>query len=235
MRLVSKLLPRQWRRLLKSSELLSEAYGHRLSIKQNRCVDRLGNPIPWYTYPAIEYLQGLDFSTSQVLEFGSGASSLWWARRAKSVLSVEHDATWFSKVKQNQPANLTIKLEETADQYVIAGSNTDTRYDVIVIDGVHRHRCAQAIGSLIADSHLIVLDNSDWHPLTAQFLREELNLLQVDFHGFGPINNYTWTTSVLFSRNYQITPAQGRLPIYSAGAIHQVAEGQQADEQAKTS
>lgn len=235
MRLVSKLIPSKWRRVLTSSTLLADAYGHRQSIKQKRCVDGQGNSIPWYTYPAIEYLQGLDFTTSRVLEFGSGASSFWWARLAKSVLSVEHDATWFGHVKNDQPPNLTIKLAESADEYVTAGISANDRYEVVVIDGVHRHRCAQALPSLIADACLIVLDNSDWHPLTAKFLREELDLLQVDFHGFGPINPYTWTTSVFFSRNYQVTPARGRLPVYSVGALHKVAEDQQGDEQVKPS
>jgi len=227
MRLASKLLPKKIRKLLKSSVILSEAYGHRMSINQNRCVDRHGNPIPWYTYPAIEYLQSLDFKTSRVLEYGSGASSIWWAGLADSVLSVEHDATWFDEVQQKQVPNLTIKLAQSEDDYVAAGVGPGTTFQVVIIDGVHRHRCAQQLKQIIASECLVVLDNSDWHPQTAKLLREELDLLQVDFHGFGPINPYTWTTSVFFTRNFKVTPSQGRLPAYSTAALQHLAPGQQ--------
>ena len=43
---------------------------------------------------------------------------------------------------------------------------------------------------------MLVLDNSDWYPNTVRFLQEKLGWMQIDFHGYGPINNYTWTTSI---------------------------------------
>lgn len=43
---------------------------------------------------------------------------------------------------------------------------------------------------------MLILDNSDWYPKSVAFLREKLRWMQTDFHGFGPINNYTWTTSI---------------------------------------
>ena len=46
---------------------------------------------------------------------------------------------------------------------------------------------------------MVILDNSDWYPKTVQFLQEKLDWFQVDFHGFGPINNYTWTTSIFIN------------------------------------
>lgn len=79
--------------------------------------------------------------------------------------------------------------------------------------GRDRHRGVQALPSVIADARPIVLDHSDWHPLTAKFLCKDLDLLQVDFHGFGPINPDAWTAAVFFSRNYPTTPARGRLPV----------------------
>lgn len=234
MRIVSKLVPtklrmllKKPRKLLRSVTILSESYGHRMSINQNRCIDRHGNPIPWYTYPAIEYLQSLDFTTARVLEYGSGASSLWWAALADSVLAVEHDAGWYNQVQQHQVPNLTIKLAQSVDDYVTAGAGSGEPFQVVIIDGIHRHRCAQQLKQIIANECLIVLDNSDWHPQTAKLLREDLDLLQVDFHGFGPINPYTSTTSIFFTRNFKVTPSQGRLPIYSAGALQQLAADQQ--------
>jgi hypothetical protein len=50
-----------------------------------------GTPLPWYTYPAIDFLTQRDFSGKNVLEFGGGQSTLWWSARARSVLTIEED------------------------------------------------------------------------------------------------------------------------------------------------
>lgn len=221
MRLVRKLLPGWIDKSLTSSWRLLHAYGQRASFARGRCVDGAGNPIPWYTYPALEYVASLDFAEQSVLEFGSGASSLWWAQRARSVVSVEHDRRWLESTLPQAPANLELTLATDEDSYVGAGSGR--RFDVVVIDGIHRAKCARTIGPRMADGALVILDNSDWHPKTAAWLRESYDLVQVDFHGFGPINAYTWTTSLFFSRTFRPRPRSDRLPAYSAAALKQLA------------
>lgn len=61
--------------------------------------DKLNLPerIPWYTYPMLEFLENLDFSQDSVFEYGSGASSIYWARKAKYVQSVEHDCHYYDE------------------------------------------------------------------------------------------------------------------------------------------
>lgn len=56
-----------------------------------------------------------------ILEFGSGASSSWWAERSKSVTSIEHDKEWFEIVKKRKSDNLEILFAETEQQYISAG------------------------------------------------------------------------------------------------------------------
>jgi hypothetical protein len=207
---------------------LSEEYALRKSIRLGKCIDKEGNETPWYTFPAIEYLKSLDFSKCRVLEFGSGASSIWWANRSKSVMAIEHSKDWFDKISTTAKENLTTVLAESELEYLSAFAGKT--FDVIVIDGVHRHRCAEIVSDALTSNGLVILDNSDWHPEAARILRERSNLLQVDFHGFGPINGYTWTTSLFFSRGFVCTPLTDRLPSYSAGAIRQLANGQQTSE-----
>ena len=59
------------------------------SMNEKVCLDRDGNPIPWYTYPAIEYLSQFDYSQKKIFEFGTGYSSMYWAKRAQKVISIE--------------------------------------------------------------------------------------------------------------------------------------------------
>lgn len=66
--------------------ILASQYGQWRSARERMAVDTLGTAIPWYTYPAIEYLKSFDFKECDVFEFGSGNSSLYWSSRARSVI-----------------------------------------------------------------------------------------------------------------------------------------------------
>ncbi|MGB4924558.1 MAG: class I SAM-dependent methyltransferase [Candidatus Nitrotoga sp.] len=223
-RILRRIIPENFRKVFRNFGILSEDYGQRKSISTWKWIDKEGNAIPWYTYPTIEYLVSLDFSGSKILEFGSGASSIWWARRAESVLAVEHNKEWFATSARNIVANLKIILAESKSDYLVAA--TGGKFDVVIIDGIHRHRCAETVSDILAADGLVILDNSDWHPETAKYLREKHDFLQVDFHGFGPINNYTWTTSLFFSRSFLCRPSSARLPGYSIGALKLLADDQ---------
>lgn len=46
---------------------------------------------------------------------------------------------------------------------------------------------------------MLILDNADWYPKSVEFIQDNFCWMQVDFHGFGPINDYTWTTSIFIN------------------------------------
>ena len=50
--------------------------------------------VAWYAYPLLEFIEGLDFSRDTVFEYGSGSSSVYWAKKAKNLFSVEHDESF---------------------------------------------------------------------------------------------------------------------------------------------
>src|SRR6187399_2329614 len=54
------------------------------SLRSDEPVDASGERLPWFTYPAIEYLAAFDFSDRVLFEYGSGQSTLYWAKRFKS-------------------------------------------------------------------------------------------------------------------------------------------------------
>lgn len=126
------------------------------------------------------------------------------------VVTVEHDYDWYMEIKPKlaEYTNVLFYLKTQKEEYINAILECPLdNFDVIVIDGKWRSDCAKVIDSKLnrEDGFIIILDNSDWYPETTKFLREKLDLIQVDFHGFGPINAYTWTTTVFFSRNFNFT------------------------------
>lgn len=204
--------------------LLNKFYGHDLTKRQQKPVDKSGAALPWYTYPAIEFISQFDFNEKNIFEWGSGNSSVYFSKRAKKVTSIEHDIEWYKIVlPQIQPNQ--ILQQTTLEQYPSAISAFNEKYDVIVIDGQRRFDCARACVPFLKENGMIILDNSDWFYLSAAYLRKKMNLLQVDFHGFGPINDYTWTTSVFFTKKFNFPLLKNRQPNNpSGGVFHDEAE-----------
>lgn len=178
------------------------------SIDEKLCLDRDGNPIPWYTYPAIEYLSQFDYASKKIFEFGCGYSSAFWAARAQKVTSIEDKETWFAKWQQEFNAeNLEIRLRDEGEQYENAIFEDGEKYDVIVVDGKRREKCATVAVKALVDGGIIILDDSDRINTSEEYRKavsalKAADLIQVDFYGFCPMNCYTKTTSVFLSRNF---------------------------------
>lgn len=186
------------RQLDKLLTIIEMDYGHRESFLRKRPINKSGSSLPWLTYPAIEYLNQLDFKKKVIFEWGCGEGSLYWASRANSVISVEHDRKWYNLMRKRLGKKNKIFLFEDRKRYAKAIETVKQRFDVIVIDGEFRSSCADYATKYIKPTGIIILDNSDWFIKAAEVLREK-GLLQVDFSGFGPINYYTWTTSIFFT------------------------------------
>lgn len=183
-----------------------------------KSIDRSGSPVPWFSYPAIEYLEGLDLSSYDVLEYGSGYSTVYWSRQAKSVIAIENNAAWAGQMRPQLGPNARIQLIESESGYATAISEMDGRFDLIVIDGLDRMQCVRQALPKLRGGGIIILDDADRYPDITKLLREH-HLLQVDFAGFNPINTYTKTTSFFFHRDFQPKPRNKILPLHSWGYL----------------
>ena len=71
---------------------------------------------------------------------------------------------------------------------------------------------------------MIILDDSDRINTSLEYFNavknlREANLLQVDFYGFCPMNNYTKATSIFFSRDFDFASLYTVQPINGLGNI----------------
>lgn len=217
------LLPHPIAATLSNYRTLSVRYGQYRSIRQQRPIDAQGSPIPWYTYPAIEYLKQFDFSQKTAFEFGTGNSTLFWASRCKRVVAVEDNPQWYDELRPSIPHNVELLLAKGDREYVSYIESLATDVDIIVIDGSHREECAHAALSKLAHSGFIILDNSDWYCGACRTLRDA-GLLQIDMSGFGPMNGYTFTTSLFFRRDAEMIPLGDSQPHPSLAAIPSTSE-----------
>jgi hypothetical protein len=60
----------------------------------NLFVPPIASGLPWFTFSAIEFLETWIKSHHEIFEYGCGGSTLFFAQRARSVASVEHNGKW---------------------------------------------------------------------------------------------------------------------------------------------
>lgn len=192
--------------------LYEREYGFSRSFEEWDSCDADGSPIPWMTYPSIYYLSQLDFSDANIFEWGCGSSSLFFAKRCRSLISVESNLDWYDHVAKQQLANQTLLLK-SAEDYAISILDNDEDFDVISVDGdiFRRLECAYHSLGKLKPGGLLIIDNSDWLEHTCAFLRE-LGYTQIDFAGPGPINNYMWCTSIFFKGYIALPNVNARRP-----------------------
>lgn len=204
--------------------LWQDEFAYEKTLEEQACFDKNGNPIPWYTYPATEYLSQFDYSDKSIFEYGCGFSSLFWAQRARQVISIEDNPAWFEKWQQLTRNNLTFRLETDLDAYVHSIFDNEKKYDIIAIDGKRRAACAHAATQALKDGGFIILDDSDRVNNSNEYVDavhtlKKHNLLQVDFYGFSPMDNFTKATSVFFSRDFNFSTLNAKQPANGIGNL----------------
>ena len=182
-------------------------YGWLRAWWNGKPVDAQGEPLPWLTYPAIDFLSQFDFSKASVFEWGSGFSTLWWAKRACAITTVESNPAWLPYIRTLLPASVEL-IEKPfrrgcpEPELEALLNHPRSEHDVIVIDnhGPFRWRCAEVAVEHLAEGGMIILDNGDQCLKACEVLRSP-GLIEIDFSGFVPGNGYAQTTCV-FLRGY---------------------------------
>jgi len=195
------------------------SYGWLKTMKEKKCLNAKGEPIPWFTYPAIDFLAQFDYSDKEVFEYGSGYSTLFWSKRAKNVVAVESYKEWYEKIKQEVGSNVSMLLSSNDRHEYAEQIEKYGLFDIIVIDGIGESRvlCAELAKKHLRKGGMIILDNSDLWIKSAGVLRKESGLIQIDFTGFLPIISNASSTSIFISRDFDFKHLLDHQPHKSVG------------------
>ena len=140
--------------------------------------------VPWWTYGAIDeverWLAGRDGDV-RAFEWGSGASTIWLARRVASVQSVEHHRQFGAMIQEQLTAwpNATLDIVEPVpsespaissakeghggldfSDYVDHIDAVGGTFGLIVVDGRARQACLTAALPHLEPGGIIVFDNT---------------------------------------------------------------------------
>lgn len=146
--------------------------------------DMVRMDMAWWSYPAMQRVDEFlsDRPEARIFEYGAGASTLWLAKRAAQVDSVEHDTGWAESVRgmlADSPGNVKLHAVPptgaTPDTVVRSGrvGHTDLDFgdyvstidevggpfDLIVVDGRARVDAFRRSLDHLADGGVVVFDN----------------------------------------------------------------------------
>lgn len=154
--------------------------------------DMIGLDVPWWTYSVIDYLKSYLETCKHpinVFEWGSGASTIWLAKRVDKVITIEHDPKWHAIIRPflspyphvhsilKEPDRLLV--DGTFESSKVPGANFkpyveaihpySDKFDIIVIDGRARSACLQVCLPYLKNDGIIVFDNSNRHEYQQAF------------------------------------------------------------------
>jgi predicted O-methyltransferase YrrM len=116
--------------------------------------------MPWIAYNAIERLERLLQPDWDIVEFGSGMSTSWYAARVGSVHSIESDPVWYMRLVDTLPSNVRYELRDL-ETYPSLADHENRSLDMAIIDGNLRSACVRAVIPKIRARGWIFLDNAD--------------------------------------------------------------------------
>jgi hypothetical protein len=137
---------------------------------------------PWLAPDAIVWLEQHLCPDMRGFEWGSGRSTLWFAKRLASLTSIESDAAWCQQVTHmvresgltnvdlrhiplEHPDALTYAFDYSplpANPAAILGF-PDASFDIVVVDGWYRPVCARAALLKLKPGGILLIDNTDWN------------------------------------------------------------------------
>ena len=186
------------------------SYGHKgylaaigwfTAFDTQQAVDAEGLPLPWVTYSFIDFIKTRLNKELSIFEYGSGNSTLFYAKHVKRVVSVEHDEAWFNKiVKEKAPnAEMIFTHLEKNGEYSQKAKLLGEKFDIIIVDGRDRVNCCIHSVEALTANGVLVLDDSerDFYNearihLTAKGFKE------LSFSGISPGMFYYKATSIFY-------------------------------------
>jgi len=127
--------------------------------------------VPWLTRQAVEMLEGRLKPTDIGLEWGSGRSTVWLARRVAHLTSIEHNDRWYKRIKKMLSdkgidnvellfAALEAKGKGLPEYIRIAAEQQKASFDFVIVDGRLRDQCTEIALQLIKPGGILIIDDA---------------------------------------------------------------------------
>lgn len=178
--------------------------GYVKSILEEKIVDDEGE-LPWLSYGVIDILKSRTNEYMTIFEYGSGNSTIWWSKKVKKIISVEHDRKWYEILKNSKKYNLQNLIYaplDNSDEYETAILKNDNLYDIIIIDGRRRVKCSKICLKALKCNGVIIWDDSfrSYYKEGFEMLKEN-GFKEFIIKGIGPMGSGVRQTSIFYRQD----------------------------------
>lgn len=104
---------------------------------------------PAMSEETVKFIESIITRDMRILEFGSGGSTIWFAKRAKKVISFEHQKDWYLAVKErlNKRGHNNVSLNLRPRYLYKMKPRIYGRFDIILVDPKARNKDNEIIQS----------------------------------------------------------------------------------------
>ena len=171
---------------------------------------------PWIVPESLRFLEGIIQPDWAVWEWGSGGSTIWFARNCKFTYSVEHGQKWFhwtrKRLQKEQlmhkarlicvPGDKETRVDQPFRYYANVIHDYIMQYellDLVFVDGEASSRgwCVGNAVKYLRPGGWLVLDNSDWYRGAHTPDWERFDFVAKDLKWIGQKGTFNWHTSLL--------------------------------------
>jgi hypothetical protein len=174
------------------------------SKREGKPVNEDGREVPWMNYPVIRFLEDRFRKDFQLFEFGSGYSTLFYARLVQRVTSLEHDEEWLRAVRKIVPENVTLIFweQDINGEYCQVINSTGQKYDVVIVDGIDRVKCIKQSIEALTSRGVILLDDSQREDYREGIdYAKEKGFRALDFEGLKPTGHEVSRATIFYCRD----------------------------------
>lgn len=174
------------------------------SLKQGYPCGADRSEIPWMNYPTVTILKERLNKDLTLFEFGSGYSTLFYAKLVGVVISVEHDKSWLKLMEPKMPDNVSLiyKEDDIDGVYCRSINECDREFDVVVVDGKDRMNCVkQAIEKLSPVGALVLDDTGRKEYIEIVNYVKTKGFLDLGLEGLKPNSRRVQRTTIFYRPN----------------------------------
>ncbi len=141
--------------------------------------------MPNYTLSCLKWLSDEVKKDWNIFEYGSGYSSIWWRAKCK-----------YSAIESNAPWARAIAVKHQPDkQQYIEGCKSDSFFDCIVVDGIHRQECIAFCMAFIKPGGFLIIDNYDEPDSVDDWVKVDEMLFSWTKKVYAQYNHSSWLTA----------------------------------------
>jgi hypothetical protein len=171
---------------------------------------------PMLSLPFLDWFESYDFSKFDLVEFGSGNSTNYFAEKVKDVISFETDINYYNNLKTKLLNNVDYRFIEK-DNLENKTPNIDISQKTIVFVDCAANRFLTTKNIFnVGLPNIFILDNSEAYQNTCKMIYEK-GYLEIPFWGIRLMETQEGCTSVFIKNTFNMI--EKKYDYLSAGSI----------------